>query len=94
MQKTERKETSRFELSTLHAWIRLVALILHISYDLSFRKWSASTTEIQKAKKDKKTTYVRNQVSENKNDVNTARNFFTNLTCTSEITGFDRKLII
>lgn len=51
----EREETYKFGLSSLHAWIRFMELILHVSYNLSFKKWSATTAE-QKIEKEAKKT--------------------------------------
>ena len=34
-----------YGLSTLHAWIRFMECILHISYRLKFKKWSARRPE-------------------------------------------------
>lgn len=33
-------EFYKFGLSTLHAWMRFMECVLHISYNLSFKKWS------------------------------------------------------
>lgn len=44
-EKPEREETFRFGLSTLHVWIHFKKLVLHISYNLAFQKWSVSTDE-------------------------------------------------
>lgn len=43
--KPENENAYEYGLSTLHAWIRSMELILHISYILAFEKWSASTPE-------------------------------------------------
>lgn len=49
------EEALQFRVSPLHAKIRFMECILHISYNLSFKKWSAVTendkTEKQIAKK-------------------------------------------
>lgn len=80
-------------------------LILHLSYDLGFEKSSDTKTEKKNLKKQKK-TYVQwkfreelglnidksKPVSGNTNDGNTARRFFQNYQCTSEITGIDEQL--
>lgn len=105
-QKPEREETFRFGLSTLHAWIRFMELVLHVSYNLPFQKWSATTEENKKLKAAKKQLVqdrFRNEygliidkprhVSGNTNDGNTARRFFANSSCTSQITGVDETLL-
>lgn len=53
----EREETYKFGLSSLHAWIRFMELILHVSYNLSFKKWSATTAEQKIEKEAKKNMY-------------------------------------
>lgn len=96
----------QYGLSTLHAWIRCMEMILHISYNLSFKTWSASTEEKKRLKKEKKELVQKRfreelgliidrprQVSGNTNDGNTARRFFYNSTCSAEITGVDETLI-
>lgn len=106
LQKPENEDSYRFGLSTLHAWIRFMELVLHISYNLSFKKWSA-TTEVMKSEKKSKKIYVQDrfrselgliidkprQGSGNSNDGNTARRFFANPACTARITGVDEELI-
>lgn len=96
----------QYGLSTLHAWIRFMEFILHISYNLAFQKWSANTTENKQAKKEKK-EYVQRRFREelgliidkprqgsgNSNDGNTARRFFENYACSAEITGVKEELI-
>lgn len=95
-----------YGLSTLHAWIRCMELILHISYNLSFQKWAARTPEDKKSKEDKKKLVQSlfrsrmglhvdkpRQGSGNSNDGNTARRFFENYHCAAEITGIDVELI-
>lgn len=102
----ENENAYQYGLSTLHAWIRCMEMILHISYNLSFKTWSASTEENKRLKKEKKEVVQKRfreelglivdkprQVSGNTNDGNTARRFFYNSTCSSEITGVDEALI-
>lgn len=96
----------QYGLSTLHCWIRFMELILHVSYNLGFEKWSATTKENKDLKKQKK-AYVQRRFREelglnidkpkqgtgNSNDGNTARRFFQNYQCSAEITGVDEELI-
>ncbi|CAG4958950.1 unnamed protein product [Colias eurytheme] len=102
----ENEDAFKYGLSTLHAWIRCMEMILHISYNISFEKCSATTPEHKKLKEEKK-KYVRTRFREllglhidkprqdsgNSNDGNTARRFFQNYQCSSEITGVDEELI-
>lgn len=55
--KVANEETYRFGLSTLHAWIRFMELVLHISYNLSFKKWYA-ITDVYKKEKETKKRYI------------------------------------
>ncbi|KAL4713599.1 hypothetical protein ACJJTC_016682 [Scirpophaga incertulas] len=75
----------QYGLSTLHCWIRFMELILHLSYNLGFEKWFREELglNIDKPK----------QVSGNTNDGNTARRFFQNYHCSSDITGIDEELL-
>lgn len=57
----ENEDAFQYGLSTLHAWIRFMVLIyyiykpfLHISYNLSFKKWSATIPENKTSKEEKK----------------------------------------
>lgn len=76
-------------LSTLHAWIRCMEMILHISYNLSFQTWSATSEEKKRLKQEKKVEVQKRfreelglnidkprQGTGNSNDGNTARRFF------------------
>lgn len=81
-------------------------LIVHLSYNLGFEKWSATTADNKYLKKQNKAYVQRRfreelglnidkpkQVSGNTNDGNAARRFFQNYDCRSEITGIDEELI-
>lgn len=59
----ENENSYQYGLSTLHAWIRCMEMILHISYNLSFRTWSA-TSEEKKRQKQKKKTLVQKRFRE------------------------------
>lgn len=104
--KPDNMNAYEYGLSTLHAWIRCMELILHISYNLSFKKWAARTAEDKRSREDKKKLVQSlfrsrmglhidkpRQGSGNSNDGNTARRFFENYYCSSEITGVDENLI-
>lgn len=102
----ENDSAFKYGLSTLHAWIRCMEMILHISYHLEFQKWSATTQEHKELKKMKKKLVQKRfreelglhidkprQGSGNSNDGNTARRFFYNACITDDITGVDIQLI-
>jgi hypothetical protein len=46
--------TYRFGLSTLHAWIRFLECLLHISYRLEIKRWQAPGEDQRKVKNKKK----------------------------------------
>lgn len=104
--KQEIIQNFEYGLSTLHAWIRFMECILHISYRLSFCKWAAREPEDNMAMKEAKkniqkkflkqmTLYVDTpeQGSGPSNDGNTARRFFRDPDMTSKITDVDKVLI-
>ena len=39
----ENENLYQYGLSTLHAWVRCMEMILHISYNLSFQTWAATS---------------------------------------------------
>lgn len=105
-QKQEKTQNYCYGLSTLHAWIRFMELILHISYNLSFQKWSARTPEekvLKEAEKRRVQQELKNKLSlkvdiprqgsGTSNDGNTARKFFANPECVAGITKVDLNLI-
>lgn len=51
----EREETYKFGLSSLHAWIRFMELILHVSYNLFFKSGQLQQQSKKLKKKQKKT---------------------------------------
>lgn len=102
----ENESAYQYGLSTLHAWIRCMEMVLHICYNLDFKTWSATTEEKKKLKKEKKEFVQKRfreelgliidkprQLSGNSSDGNTARRFFYNYTCSANITGVDETLI-
>jgi hypothetical protein len=102
----ERKEVFRLGLSTLHCWIRFMECVLHIAYNLEFKKWIAKTS-LEKATKLQTINRIREQFrqktgliidvakqgSGNSNDGNTARRFFEDPDLTAKITKIDVNLI-
>lgn len=96
----------QYGLSTLHAWIRCMELILHIGYNRKFQKWSAKSENNKRLKQEEKSCIQKRfreelgliidkprQGSGNSNDGNTARRFFFNSSLSAEITGVDETLI-
>lgn len=96
----------RLGLSSLHGWIKSMKYILHLSYNLKFKKWRVSTNEdkctheIEKRRiQDEfrsKTGLLIDIVKQGKgtsNDGNTARRFFQDHKLTSEITRIDFDVI-
>ncbi|XP_076385284.1 uncharacterized protein LOC143264017 [Megachile rotundata] len=95
-----------FGISSLHAWIRCMECLLHISYNLQFKKWTANTPELKTLRKetkkriqqefrDKLVLYIDyvQQGWGSSNDGNTARRFFSNAEVSAEITGVELNLI-
>lgn len=103
-----REEALKYGLSTLHAWIKFMECLLHISYKLGWKKTSTRGASSE-AKDDmkKKTTEVRTnlwrelgikvdkvvQGMGTSNTGNVARRFFENPRKTAEATGIDERLI-
>lgn len=93
-------------ISPLHAWIRFLECVLHISYKLDIKTWQARGAENKKKVAEKK-KYIQQKFKEelgllidmpkqqtgNTNDGNTARKFFRNAQKSAEITGFNLDLI-
>lgn len=104
--KKPNEEFYNFGLSPLHAKIRFFECLLHISYNLGFKKWTTRSPE-QKALQSASKLSIQNkfrmqlglivdQVRQGKgttNDGNTARKFFQNPKISSEITGIDERLV-
>ena len=95
-----------FGLSPLHARVRFLECVLHISYRLDIRTWQARGKENKKKVSEKKKIVqekirselgllvdVPKQQAGNTNDGNTARKLFRNADKFSEITGVNRELI-
>lgn len=98
----------RHGLSPLHAWIRILELLLHISYKQDLKSWQARGPQEQNIVKAKKTSlqmelfarlglrvdYPAAGGSGNSNDGNTARRAFANYELFSEILGIDKDLVL
>lgn len=93
-------------ISTLHAWIRCFECLLHISYNISFKKWAANSPELKKIRDERKNQIQKDfkermgllvdvvkQGWGSSNDGNTARAFFSNPQVSADITGIDVQLI-
>jgi hypothetical protein len=98
-------EAFQFGLSTLHAYIRFLGWLLHVSYRLETLAWKKSKdtkdliekrkTEIQKKFKSEMGILVDivKQGSGSSNDGNTARRFFLSASKSAAITELDEELI-
>lgn len=98
-------EHYRFGLSTLHLWIRSFEFLLHIAYNLPFKKWQARG--VNAAEKAKRKSAIQAEfknrmgllvdrprsISGSSNDGNTARKFFSDPELSASITGVDVNLI-
>lgn len=101
------QETLAWGLSPLHAHIRFMECVLHISYKFEVRKWMARLSldekEIVQSKKKSVIDNFRRQTGllidmpaqggGNTNDGSTARRFFDDPETCSRITGIDKTLI-
>lgn len=95
----------KYGLSSLHMWLRSMECILHISYNMDFKKWAARGEDklLQKTKKEltQQEFFQRSgllvdivkQGFGTTNDGNTARRFFRDYEKSAEITGVDVNLI-
>jgi len=98
------EEALKLGMSTLHARIRFMEYILHLSYNLSFKSWRTSETSIYQRRNKKR---IQNQFKKRvgiqvdivkqgtgtANDGNTSRRFFGNPTVMAEITQIDEIFI-
>lgn len=104
--KVSNQEFYEFGLSPLHAKIKFFECLLHISYNLDFKKWFASTPEFKRLQTERKRIIhkkfrialglVVDRVKQGVgtfNDGNTARRFFSNQKKASEIIGIEECLI-
>lgn len=105
LNRSSNEEALKLGMSTLHARIRFMEYILHLSYNLSFKSWR--TSETTRSIKEETKTRVQQQFKEKlgiqvdvvkqgagtSNNGNTSRRFFENPTVTAEITQIDEKLI-
>lgn len=95
-----------FGISSLHAWIRTLECLLHISYRLHIKKWQIRDSaekilfqerklKIQEKFKQEMGLIVDRPKAGggNTNDGNTARRFFRNSVKSAEITGLNENLI-
>ena len=95
----------KYDLSSLHAWIRFFECVLHLSYRLSIKKWQVRGTDKPEveARKLKIQSELRKEMgilvdipmagSGNTNNGNTARRFFSQPDLVSRITGVSEALI-
>lgn len=104
--RASKEEFYNFGISSLHAKIRSFECLLHMSYNLDFKKWSAKTSECRELQQNRKKEIQEKFRKElgiyvdrikqgvgTHNDGNTARKFFEDSNITAEITGLDEQLI-
>lgn len=100
------EKTINFGVSSLHARIRCMEFLLHISYNLSFKKWSVRDPDLKKQQNETQKRIqqefrkdlgllvdIVKQGSGLTNDGNTARKFFSEIKTTAKITGLNEILI-
>lgn len=99
------EEAIKFGLSPLHARIKFMECILHIAYNMDFKKWRSDKQTKQVKEHSKKIIQekfkrvlglqidVVKQGMGTTNDGNTSRRFFEDPAITSDITGVDKSLI-
>lgn len=94
-----------FGLSVLHGWIRMFECLLHVAYKLPIKKWQARGSD--KAIVSQNKARIQEEFRRrcgliidtpkpglgNTNDGNTARRFFKDAECASEITHLDLDLL-
>uniref|UniRef100_A0A1Y1LT63 Uncharacterized protein n=1 Tax=Photinus pyralis TaxID=7054 RepID=A0A1Y1LT63_PHOPY len=95
----------KYGLSSFHMWIRCMECILHISYNMDFKLWSARglNKELKAAKKQLIQQKFKQQMGllvdvvkqgfGTTNDGNTARRFFREYEKSAEITNLDQNLL-
>lgn len=100
-----RDDVYQYGLSTLHMWIRSMECLLHISYNLDFKMWSArgDNKNLKKLRKDMVQSEFKQQMGllidvvkqgfGTTNDGNTARRFFREYKKSAQITKIDADLI-
>ncbi|KAG6456667.1 hypothetical protein O3G_MSEX009874 [Manduca sexta] len=104
--KTMREDLYKYGLSSLHAWIRSMECLLHISYRLEIKSWQSKGDEHKQKVKDRKKAIqeafrgeigllldIVKQGSGNTNTGNVARRFFADEETTARITGLDVRII-
>lgn len=106
-QKTVDESFYEFGLSPLHAKIRFMEFVLHLGYNMPFKKWTASVkdgyAELKKVSKQRMQDEFREKMgllvdivkqgSGTTNDGNTARRFFASPEITASITKVDVNII-
>jgi hypothetical protein len=97
----------KFGISTLHAWIRFLELVLHIAYRLPFKNWQARGDDAKSAVSNEKSRIqkdFREQMglvidqprsggAGTSNDGNTARRVFQDTEIASNILNIDKALL-
>lgn len=99
-------EACKLGISSLHARIKFMECILHIAYNLPFKKWSTTTDEhkaIRRENKKRIQMEIRDKMglrvdyveagTGTSNNGNTSRRFFSNPSIIAQITGVDEEII-
>lgn len=99
------KEALQFGMSPLHARIKLMECLLHVAYNIEFKRGrvDSNTRPIKEARKELIKRELKEKIgiqvdtvkqgSGTTNSGNTSRRFFANPTLISEITGLDEDII-
>lgn len=104
--RTPNKEYLKFGVSSLHAWIRSLEALLHISYRIPIQKWQVkdkTDKQIVQHRKEEVRSRLRSEMGllidipkpgfGTTNDGNTARRFFLQSHLVSPITGLNAELV-
>lgn len=106
LNKDVRENVYNFGISNLHAKIRCMEFLLHVSYNLTFKKWSVRNPVFKEQRESTKRKIqeefkrklgllvdIVKHGSGLTHDGNTARRFFSEIDITAEITGLNKELI-
>lgn len=99
------EEALKFGMSPLHARIKLMECLLHVAYNMEFKRGrvDSNTRPIKEARKELIKRELKDKIgikvdtvkqgSGTANSGNTSRRFFANPSLVSEITGLDENLV-
>lgn len=99
-------ESCKLGISSLHARIKFMECILHLAYNMPFKKWAVKDEKMKMIKQENKKRIQKEfkekmnlrvdevqQGTGTSNDGNTSRRFFSNPSLVAEITSVDEDLI-